>query len=271
MCSGACQAPALLDLILALTQHDALLSVYKVHASSLTPTLLACLSAGQAPPPAVARPVLSIMERLSEHDGASYLLPHLPLLVKHLAARLQLVQASGGSAPSTNTTASSLRRGPRSDPLLERCLGLLCSISQLAAQSSQVTVDGETLSSLFGLLLPRLKARILSEEVKALVLQTYAALVTHMAQPRRDVILLAKLLGPSGLGSVGMGPTGHLREPLVAALNAMAHAREDMKDLRPVMKVRSSTDGFYLRYSKKHTIDLILWDCHLRHDNTGFE
>jgi len=234
MCSGARQPPALLDLLLTLTQHDALLPIYIAFEATLTPTLLACLSSGQAPPATVAGPILSIMERLCEHDGASHLLSHLPALVKHITERLEKVHAA------TNNN----------DSLLERSLDLLCNISQLAARNrarareeegmvaTPATVEDATLSSLFGFLLPRLKSpRLLRAPTKALVLGAYGALVPHMASPRRDVVQLSKLLGPAGLGPVGFEPTGPLRQPLVAALAAMADAHGDMQDLRPVMEM----------------------------------
>ncbi|GAB5030268.1 u3 small nucleolar rna-associated [Nannochloropsis oceanica] len=253
MCSGAQQAPALLDLLLALTQHEALMPVYTYFEATLTPSLLACLSAGQGPPATVAGPVLTIMDRLCAHDGVSHLLPYLPGIVEHVAKRLQLVQAS-----MTNNK----------DPLLERCLDLLCQTSQLAASARKAAegkekegilgggaggggegregggaaaaaaVDDVTLSSLFGLLLPRLKSpRLLREPSKVLILRAYASLVAHMASPRRDIVLLSKLLGPAGLGSTGFGPSGSLRGPAVAALASMAETHEKMEDLRPVVRM----------------------------------
>jgi hypothetical protein len=222
MCSSSTAPPSLLQLLVTLCQDATVLPVYRAHASTLTPTLIACLSMGPRSP--VASAILEILERLLEQDGSALVLPYLPDLVHHLSIRL-------GKAPS-------------SDPLLERALSLLCHTGQLAASLANnqdaALPDGDSLSNLFALLLPRLKTRAMREDVKALVLDAYATLACHLPIGSRDVMTLARLLGPAGL-SVGMGPASNrerpLRSSLVSALDALAQ-REDLLDLKPAMQVR---------------------------------
>lgn len=230
MCSSASQPPSLLSLLVVLAQDASVLPVYRALEQQLTPTLIACLSVGPRSP--VAAALLDILDRLLEQDGPSLLLPYLPDLVHHLSLRLA--------------------KAPNSDPLLERELSLLCRTGQMAAElvdregeeeGDVAPPDSQALSTLFSLLLPRLKTRVLREEIKGLVLGAYATLVRHMADPRKDVMQLSRLLGPAGL-TVGMGLSREkpLREALVAALRALA-ARDDLQDLRPAMEVGADGQG----------------------------
>jgi hypothetical protein len=224
MCASAQKPPALLQLCVTITAHNSLWPIYEHYSQALTPALISCLSTGEGLRAPVIGEVLLVLERLTERSEGALLLPYIPAVVSHQAMRLDKLPPG------------------RNDNLLERELGVLCRISQMAATlagKGLPTPDGATLDQLFGLLLPRLRTRRLRNESKVLVLQTYRALAAHMLAPRKDVVLLCKLLGPAGL-AVGMGPDesreSMLRDALVGALQAIAD-REDARDLRPSLKV----------------------------------
>lgn len=229
MALGASRVPALLHLCETLCAHKPLLPVYEANQASLTPSLLSCLSPGgkdtqRLPSPLVLTSVLQILRALLDYNEGVLLLPYLADVVKNFALLLKFQQDQASA------------------PQLAQELEVLCRITEMATNHAKSgepisSEQGQTYADLMGLLLPRLRVRTIpgKEDTKAFILRTYASLVSAMPAPRKDLVYLSKLLGPSGI-TAGMTSLT-LRPSLVEALVAMAD-NHTLRVMQPIVKVR---------------------------------
>lgn len=108
-----------------------------------------------------------------------------------------------------------------------QALQVLCRLSELASSSPSATkqCDPQILSSLFSLLLPRLKIRNLPDPLRIFILKSYAALLPSLPSPDwKNVLSLSKFLGPFGL-NLGM-KNPDVRSALVGVFTNVATFQE---------------------------------------------